>query len=374
MIGGTSAVVGPVICHRHFFLHTVIASPCSWTDKDAFCNFQRRKVRDLREAQEANKMGTGSSISSIDHNIFQKPYEPVSGLPVGRAPQSFPPPTSSSLPPTPVSHPSHLSHYVPPFPQHPPPQQPSPSYGSYNSDNSQTKPPTFPSSYSTPQQHGYSREPPQQPQASPNIFYTPPSFNSMRPNTLPQPFNVKQEPQPDWGYDNMPPPREQGGYYSDYLSRKRKPSPCEMAYPEMSSSSTTQSASSNCGDPRCTSCPSSIPYLPSGTGSASYDPYNSRSTHNSIASCKETTSNYSQQPNFSLKQEKKETLTTTVSTDGDGYRWRKYGRKSVKGSPYPRSYYKCTFSSCNVKKQVEMTMKDDKMVVKVRNSATLFVN
>jgi len=29
-------------------------------------------------------------------------------------------------------------------------------------------------------------------------------------------------------------------------------------------------------------------------------------------------------------------------------------KKKVKGSPYPRSYYKCTEKGCNVKKQVEL--------------------
>ncbi|CAN0859730.1 WRKY transcription factor SUSIBA2 [Linum grandiflorum] len=40
-------------------------------------------------------------------------------------------------------------------------------------------------------------------------------------------------------------------------------------------------------------------------------------------------------------------------TSEDGYSWRKYGQKQVKGSEYPRSYYKCTSPSCQVKKKIE---------------------
>ncbi|KAG6648025.1 WRKY transcription factor 23-like isoform X1 [Carya illinoinensis] len=47
----------------------------------------------------------------------------------------------------------------------------------------------------------------------------------------------------------------------------------------------------------------------------------------------------------------------------DGYRWRKYGQKAVKNSPYPRSYYRCTTASCNVKKRVERSFTDRSIVV-----------
>lgn len=40
-------------------------------------------------------------------------------------------------------------------------------------------------------------------------------------------------------------------------------------------------------------------------------------------------------------------------TSDDGYNWRKYGQKHVKGSEFPRSYYKCTHPNCEVKKLFE---------------------
>lgn len=40
----------------------------------------------------------------------------------------------------------------------------------------------------------------------------------------------------------------------------------------------------------------------------------------------------------------------------DGYNWRKYGQKQVKGSENPRSYYKCTHPNCPTKKKVERAL------------------
>ncbi|KAL8145570.1 hypothetical protein AgCh_003648 [Apium graveolens] len=37
----------------------------------------------------------------------------------------------------------------------------------------------------------------------------------------------------------------------------------------------------------------------------------------------------------------------------DGFNWRKYGQKLVRGNQFVRSYYKCTFPTCPAKKQVE---------------------
>ncbi|CAM0952837.1 unnamed protein product [Alopecurus aequalis] len=49
---------------------------------------------------------------------------------------------------------------------------------------------------------------------------------------------------------------------------------------------------------------------------------------------------------------------------GDEYSWRKYGQKPIKGSPYPRGYYRCsTMKGCPARKHVERANDDPAMLV-----------
>ncbi|XP_076885632.1 putative WRKY transcription factor 75 [Bidens hawaiensis] len=71
-----------------------------------------------------------------------------------------------------------------------------------------------------------------------------------------------------------------------------------------------------------------------------------------------------------FKSEKKKTrkpkcafqTRSQVDILDDGYRWRKYGQKAVKNSKFPRSYYRCTYEGCNVKKQVQRLSEDEEVV------------
>ncbi|KAJ6819517.1 putative WRKY transcription factor 65 [Iris pallida] len=48
----------------------------------------------------------------------------------------------------------------------------------------------------------------------------------------------------------------------------------------------------------------------------------------------------------------------------DSWAWRKYGQKPIKGSPYPRGYYRCSsLKGCPARKQVERSRVDPGMLV-----------
>ncbi|XP_073102351.1 probable WRKY transcription factor 17 [Elaeis guineensis] len=48
----------------------------------------------------------------------------------------------------------------------------------------------------------------------------------------------------------------------------------------------------------------------------------------------------------------------------DDFSWRKYGQKPIKGSPYPRSYYKCSsMRGCPARKHVERCLDDANMLI-----------
>nr|QGQ64071.1 WRKY transcription factor 48 [Santalum album] len=55
-----------------------------------------------------------------------------------------------------------------------------------------------------------------------------------------------------------------------------------------------------------------------------------------------------------LRRKEVHKVITSEGPSSDKWAWRKYGQKPIKGSPYPRSYYRCSSSKdCLARKQVE---------------------
>ncbi|KAL0701251.1 hypothetical protein Bca4012_057373 [Brassica carinata] len=98
---------------------------------------------------------------------------------------------------------------------------------------------------------------------------------------------------------------------------------------------------------------------PSATSSSSEDP-----TDNSTEKTPETPKKEKKQAQKRIRQPRFAFMTKSdVDNLEDGYRWRKYGQKAVKNSPFPRSYYRCTNSRCTVKKRVERSSEDPSIVI-----------
>ncbi|ESQ46096.1 hypothetical protein EUTSA_v10000331mg [Eutrema salsugineum] len=47
----------------------------------------------------------------------------------------------------------------------------------------------------------------------------------------------------------------------------------------------------------------------------------------------------------------------------DGYKWRKYGKKTIRGSPHPRHYHKCSNPGCIVKKKIDIDTSNPEYVL-----------
>ncbi|XP_052211227.1 WRKY transcription factor 22-like [Diospyros lotus] len=74
--------------------------------------------------------------------------------------------------------------------------------------------------------------------------------------------------------------------------------------------------------------------------------------------------------NPSPRSKKRKNQLKTVShvpaegLSSDMWSWRKYGQKPIKGSPYPRGYYRCSTSKgCSARKQVERNRSDPGMFI-----------
>ncbi|KAF3628258.1 putative WRKY transcription factor 32 [Capsicum annuum] len=77
------------------------------------------------------------------------------------------------------------------------------------------------------------------------------------------------------------------------------------------------------------------------------EPEQKKRSRKSDASCYESVSKPGKKPKLVVH------AACDVGISSDGYRWRKYGQKMVKGNPHPRNYYRCSSAGCPVRKHIE---------------------
>ncbi|KAL1290809.1 hypothetical protein HN51_059329 [Arachis hypogaea] len=85
------------------------------------------------------------------------------------------------------------------------------------------------------------------------------------------------------------------------------------------------------------------------------------SSHNNNIKCKNNVSKRNKQ--VEARQRVVFRTRSELEVMDDGFKWRKYGKKSVKNSPNPRNYYKCSSVGCGVKKRVERDAEDRSYVL-----------
>lgn len=105
-----------------------------------------------------------------------------------------------------------------------------------------------------------------------------------------------------------------------------------------------------------------------GNSTSVHDQDDSDTTSETAVGSPLSAGDYTNAPLPTKRSGGKRAVTVAFDADiyppADSWAWRKYGQKPIKGSPYPRGYYRCSSSKgCPARKQVERSRKDPTVVV-----------